>query len=425
MKQKQIDPGADTIQYVGDAALDAAGIGFAAPLWDSFFPPGEPLFSQGQLDQLTALFEQLFAQQYYLENMNLFISSTTLCNEYANDPVEGQLANILTQTENGAIGLLSNGYTTARVYLSSALLHVLALKFALEAATEPNKDGAQKNIAQAALNILNNLLTLEQEYGSAEGWQEYAAFKQDTVLSNENNLSPAAIAAFGDDYYQQVQGLMGLVNLYDSERMNEIIHPPYMMLFVPWDPISTPITWSCYGQNYETTVYIYKCQGLPPGVPSNYYPLSDLATISVYDPNQANPPQFVIYIAAHASPLISPASYQQVYNDHGSGLPTDYAGFCTTPLGIGSYSASEDGAIQPDNPELCQLIDSSFYVSVELPSCLWDDKGSGADQDGEIYLHPQFGDFGIYLIERSHSRPDPDTVNGLSTLALSGHGEYN
>lgn len=423
MKEIQIDPGADTIQFIGDAALDAAGLGFAAPLWDCFFPQGEVLFSKAQLDQLTALFQQLFTQQYYLENMNLFISSTTLCNEYANDPVEGQLANILTQTENGALGLLSNGYTTARVYLSSALLHILALKFALEAASEQDKAGAQKNIAQAALDILTNLLTLEQSYGEAEGWQEYAAFKQATVLAN-GSLSPTAITAFGADYIQQVQGLMGLVNLYDSARMNEITHPPYMMLFTPYDPASTPITWSCYGNNYETTAYIYKCQGLPPGVPSNYYPLSDLATISVINQGTPVPPQYVIYVASNASPLISPTSYQQIYNDHGSGLPTDYAGFWTTPLGIGSYSAGDDNANQPDNANLCQLIDSSFYAPVELPTCLWDDKLSGADEDGEIYLHPQFGDFGVYLIERSHSRPDPDTVNGLSTLALSGHGQY-
>lgn len=219
MKQKQIDPAADTIQYIDDAELHAAGFGFTAPLWDSFFPQGEPLFSQVQLDQLTALFEQLFAQQYYLENMNLFISSTTLCNEYANDPVEGQLANILTQTENEAIGLLFNGYTTARVYLSSALLHVLALKFALEETAEPDKAGAQKNIAQAALDILNNLLTLEQAYGNVEDWQEYAAFKQATVLAN-GSMSPAVTLAFGVDYVQQVQGLMGLVKLYDPARMN-------------------------------------------------------------------------------------------------------------------------------------------------------------------------------------------------------------
>ena len=197
------------------------------------------------------------------------------------------------------------------------------------------------------------------------------------------------------------------------------------MLFVPYYLASTPNTWSCYGINYQATAFIYKCQGWPPGVPSNYYPLSDLATIAIYYPQTVNPPQFVIYIASHASPLISPTSYQKIYKDHGSGLSTDYAGFWTTPLGIGSYSASDDNADQPDYAHLCKLFDSSFMFPLNLVLVYGMTQEVERIKMGKFCSHPQFGDFGIYLIERSHSRPDQDTVNSMSTLALSGQGEFN
>ena len=419
---KNIDPGADIIQFVGDAALDAAGLGAAAPLWDVFFPQGEPMFSLAQLDQLRNLFEQLFSAQYFQQNLDLFTSAVTLCNEYANNPTPGQLGNILTQTENTAMGLFSNGYTTSRVYMSAALLHVLTLKFALEAADPPHQSGAEANIASAALETLNNLLTLEQAYGTTNGWQEYAAFKQATVMNN-GSMSQTAVTAFGANYMEQVQGLMRLISLYDPLRMGEIIHPPYMMLFVPYDSGSTPLTWTALSQYYRNMVFIYKCQSLPPSVPSNYFPLSDLAIIQIL-PTDPQSPQFVIYVAAHASPLVQPTGYQQIYNDSGSGFSQDYAGYWTTPPGIGSFSGTNDSASQPDYPNLCQLIDSRFYVQVELPAAYWDDSGTGSSEDGTIYQHPQFSEFGIYVIERSHSRPDPDTVNGLSWLALSGHPTF-
>ncbi|NVJ01010.1 hypothetical protein HV824_23230 [Myxococcus sp. AM009] len=215
---ENVDPGADVVQFVGNAALEASGLGFATEIWDSFFPQGDPVFSSAQIQQLTDLFKELFAAQYYLENLDNFMSTTKLCDEYANNPTPGLLAAIMVQSANTAEGILSNGYVTAQVFLSAASLHVLTLKFALEAATDPNKPGAEKNLAQGALSTLNSLLELELQYGAAQGWQEFAAFKQATVLNN-GSMSQAAIAAFGDTYVKQVQELMGLVALYAPEKM--------------------------------------------------------------------------------------------------------------------------------------------------------------------------------------------------------------
>ncbi len=121
----------------------------------------------------------------------------------------------------------------------------------------------------------------------------------------------------------------------------------------------------------------------------------------------------MLYVAAYAKPLTAPTGFNKIYNDHGSALPQDYAGFLTSPEGVGSYSASDDDASQPDAPGLAVLRDPEYYNLVELGYAAWDDSGSGADEDGTVYSHPQFGDFGTYLIVRSHSRPDPDTTSGL------------
>jgi hypothetical protein len=420
------DPLVDPMTFIGGAALDAAGLGWATPIWEAFFPAGEETFNSSQMAQLTKMFDELFGNQYYQQNLDSFIAVSNLVNEFANNPTDGELGVLLDHTETAAQGLLDHGWSTSRVYLAAASMHILVLKFAFqEAADGPAKDGAAKNIAEAALRALDNLLVLEAGYGNAVEWPVYAAFQQATALGN-GTMTDAEALAFGPDYVHQVQLLMQLVDEWAPGRLSEVTHPPYKMLAVPYDAASTPITWAADSWTYRTAVFMYK-SGRPASVPADYFPLGDLATVSSVHEGSASayPPDLVLYVAGHTSVLTPPTGFNKIYDDHGSGNDRSYAGFLTEPRSIGSYSADDDHADGPTSSELCQLIDPAFYQDQELGYAAWDDSRTGADEDGTVYLHPQFGQYGIYLIVRSHTRPDPATTPGLKVEALTGHPAYS
>jgi len=403
---------------MGDAALDAAGFGFVAPIWDMFFPQSQPVFSQQQLAQLEILMTEALGEQSYQNYFDLFIAITSDLHIYINNPSSGGLDNIVQQSVLAMEGISNNGYSTTSTYIAAAALNILALRLSFDVASNSDKRGAAKNIGDAALAALETLVQLEEDYLNATSFYDFSVFKQAVSFQN-GSMTPAVVAAFGGDYALQIQKLLWIVCQYAPNGLSKVRRPPFRMLFAPYDENSTPCTWQCQAGQSGTGISIYKCQTLPPGIPSNYFPLADLASPMV---NWGDPPQFtdVAYISSNAEFLTAPNAYAEQYNDHGSGLPLSYAGYWTIPRGIGSFSSSSDDSTEPDNADFIRLIPSQYYSEMQLSSEAWDDQGSGASDNGEIYLHPQFGNYGVYVIVGSHSRPTPDTVPGLSYSALSG-----
>lgn len=233
-------------------------------------------------------------------------------------------------------------------------------------------------------------------------------------------MTSLATATFGSDYAKQVGLLISTLQIYQPSLLDSIQAIPYEMRVLSYDASSTPLVWSS-NDGDGNVVAVFKCQSLPSGLSSDYYPISDLA-ISQYGGNAPVLPSKVAYIAARGATLSPPQGYTFVFDDTGSGASTDYSGYYTVPPGIGSFNAASDDSSQPDNANLIQLCEGTYYTQVELGTNIWQSP-SGAyhwNEDGTFYSHPQFGMYGAYLIVRGHSRPDPDTVPSLPISAFSG-----
>jgi len=84
--------------------------------------------------------------------------------------------------------------------------------------------------------------------------------------------------------------------------------------------------------------------------------------------------------------LAPPLTYIQVWNDKGSGADMD--GSIWMPVPPSGYVAlgavSQNGYNQPDVPQLrCMRFD--LVTAAEFGQLIWNDKGSGANEDVEIY----------------------------------------
>jgi hypothetical protein len=422
----------DLIKKLGDTALDAVLGAAGSAIWDHFFPSAPAMFSTQELNQLTTLFTGIFGEQQYGQYKDRFTSSSRSLTEYVNNPSASKLAILESNLQDEVVGIKSHGYATAQVYLAVAGQYLLSQRLDLDATEKENPshvDGARKNIAAAALDTLSDLIDLEKGYGAAAGWGDYIAFKRSTVL-DDGPLPQSAVNAFGADYPHQVQQLLRVVKEYDGASLAQVQHPAYMLMIAAFDPGQFPNTWVAYSNSYERNLWLYKSPAALQGIPTEYRPLGDVAWTQEMASQPAAPTQ-VVYVAPHTKELIDPTGWSQIYNDHGSGKPSDYAGFWSqqpdqtggVTSGIGSWLATDDNATTPDDPSRCKLVDSAYYTPVELPRAAWDDTGTKSKEDGTVYMHPQFGDYGLHVIERSHSRPDPSTVPGLSYDVIAGHPE--
>jgi hypothetical protein len=428
------DGGRDVLKALGDAALDASGLGFASPIWDLFFPAGEPVFSPAQLQQMKTLFQELLDQQYFQSALDLFVAATRNLNNYANNPIQSDLSVVIGQISEACSIINSDGnylcYERAKLYIAASSLWTLALKF--EAEASPGS-GAEKNIATSAMRTINALMLYEQAYGAALGWPEYIAFKRATLF-NEGQLSGSAIRAFGADYCTKIQSMLKLVREHDPEGLQLAPKPAYYLCVTPFNSHSTVDFWdevNCshfsYPDSWPAHPMEYMCFFKSSPLGGGYYPLGDLASYESQAATGRLPEALkqTVYIKSGAAQLYLADAYSEVFHDRDSGNPAYYSKWNAVGPGgvgvqIGSFVGPSTAWAQPTGP--CMLVDPAFTMEVEIANELWDNGSSEgpSEEDCIIYKHPQFGIYGVYDLWRSHSRPSPDKTIGLSYAAISG-----
>jgi hypothetical protein len=156
-------------------------------------------------------------------------------------------------------------------------------------------------------------------------------------------------------------------------------------------------------------------------------PLGDLTT--TWSASELNLVPFIQPAPGPAAGYVAyVSSWQAIWNDHGAANPNsmsgwygpDSGGYVTLACAGGTGGTHHDGYSSPGMYDYAAL-DTDAWQTCELGSELWDDAMSGADEDCIVYAHPQFGQYGLYWMFRSHSRPDPDTVPCLDLDRLAGH----
>lgn len=420
----------DTFVLLSTAGLDAAGLGSVASIWESFFPQGDPEFSEMQLQQITQVFEEVFGQANYQQYVTQFNSYTVLVGEYAKNPVPAQLPDIIDQTQVIADQIFQQGYVGAKAYVAAAALNLVALSYAYDEASPGNKPGAQQNIGDKALLVLNNLLTLEDEMFQAQGLEFFSAFKGYTQFNDMgDSISGAyvtsALGWYGTNYRDAVISLIQKVQSCTLDSFSQIQAPAYVLKFFPYDQnIMVPI-WSAQDcPTWKYPITFYTCNLIPSE--ENYFPLGDLGipnglpSTVPYIRNYSLPTQI-----AHNPPPPS-WSYSQIYNDGGSGNPNDYAAynFAWAPWCDQLSTMNGDNDASTPDPQRISLFAVVTLTTQELGESIWDDTFTGADEDCIVYAHPQFGSWGLYNLFRSHSRPDNDFVNCIKEECFKGHPVY-
>lgn len=412
----------ELLGQLGMAALSYIAKSATSEIMSAAYPPEvkEASFSAQELDQLQDTFKRCLDQEKYQSLLEDFKASKRDLANYVSDKNATELPNIETALSKQLASFKPYGSQAGQVYLAAASEYILVQRLKLDnAITNKSEavDGAQKNVADAALNTLDELIDLEESFCKTAGWENFISLKR-FMLLQEGLMPAAAVQAFGDKYLDQVQALMAIVGKFDSSRVSEIAHPAYILKCLSQSSVA-PQTYECHGMNF------YTCQ-LPPLDERNkqYYPLSDCATKSSLSK--------ALYIAEWKGKLTSvdPSSFVQVWNDHGRGRTwnhNDYSGFVSADKGIGSWNSVNEGASSPDDASTrCTKLEDQFYTTIDLgqqgPD--WTDKGSGAKGSLAIWMHPLFKDFGISVERNSYDTPRVNTTWSIDFKAFSGFQDY-
>lgn len=257
MKKAPIDLEVDLsniIDKLGQAAFSATGNDAAAPIWELFFPEGDPEFSVLQTEQMTAIFTAVLAQHDALDRLSKFTSATQQLGLYAKNPNPLNLPNILSELSDLESALLtSNVYQGIRLYTATAALYLLALNYDWENATGDNKPNAAHNIGAHAYDALNGILALQTQMASTSfdtisAFQDYALF---------GNTPPESISDWlGPNYRDNVAFLIQTVNTYAPDLAQNISPPQLVPLSAAFDPAS--MAWNYFSASGGGAFAVYQ-----------------------------------------------------------------------------------------------------------------------------------------------------------------------
>lgn len=417
---------------LGEAALDASGAGWVKAIWDGFFPPDEPVFSYAQMQQLENLFQRIFSENNYQQNLSDFDSYTQLTAEYVSQPSQQMLTQLLVGTLEVANRIFANGYISSKVYLSCAALHILALRFSYDSAPENERHGAAKNISDATVSVLNNLAILEGQFFSAcctpsqtLSVKQFIDFKNYTLFG-VGEMPQSAIESFGGGYRNRILDMLNLVLKFGPDDMNKIKFPQFLLKYVPYDSSLCNFFWNSMdcSKGWNPAGCMFGEMSL---LGQSWYPVGDVAIVGGGENEPpASPPDYLVFISRSVGTTSLATSSNFIYDDHGSGNSSNYSGWTVISdegVGIGTYNGIYNWGgsdYPPPNNARTPIIPNDLLIQVTLGDQMWNDEQTGAGEDCCWYSHPQFGEFGVYCLFRSHSGPSSNSVYGIDPSAFTG-----
>ncbi|HYC99571.1 hypothetical protein [Brevundimonas sp.] len=419
-----------------DAGLDAAGVGWASGIWKLFFPGAEPMFSDAQMKQLEDAMAEALSEANFKTWSATFEAVMSDMNEYIQagekDPV--MLADIQEKTLECAAQFKLSNALGIQMYVAAMSLHIAALKIKWEKADEDDKISAGLLIGEAAFDTLNTLIDLEASMIEASvSVMDYCHFKIYTTFGAEGEMPtpPQSVAPMiGSHYREDILKLVGLVERWSGDLLPQVKRPTQVVRFFELNTtFVTPFWNGAASARNRTDGWFYKVSPqAPENASSDYKPLGDL------------------FYASSSPGMNAPVPY--IRNVNGSDLVTEVTGWASVWDDAGSQNPNSVstwwGPAYYGADPCCIASVTGFLGSGSIPPALTDfaalkgdavtlmsvgggpqDNGSidsyRYDEDCIIYAHPQFGEYGLFWIFRSHSRPDPDTVACLNMAVLGGH----
>ncbi|MFM0649880.1 hypothetical protein PQR14_36660 [Paraburkholderia bryophila] len=438
---RRVDGYGDIIETLGEAGIQATGFDDFATIWKGFFPAGQPSFSAEEIAQMTAVFEQVLAQEDWVTFQSNYQTCATLVGEYINNPTQSSLlANIVSELQQ-LMDLIYNhtGYPGTKLYMSAASLMILVMWLVYLESPDP---GALTNIGNSASSSLRDIFNMQTSMFEDIGLESFAAFQQFVFAGEPMDQTQPWAQYIGSDYAQSIINHLRIVRAYTPDSVGQFTAPRLLLRFFPLqDPIADAI-WQLESAVVQSFEFI-KCNSQ---LVNNvlYVPVGDLGCTGQIDWQGEvdwQQPDNVPYIAPYplyqsarpmepGAPIIYNAhnpesfSFQYVWNDAGSGEQfPDVSSWVFNSVTVGTDTMLPVGFYVTQSHDQPDPNDQKYYLmnAKDLISQQSDFKSVATisfDNSSTVYEDPLFGGYSVLYMDGGQPNRQFNYINPSSFLGF-------